>query len=195
MALLGAHMGSLSPSESQQSSQSQAQSGLWGPERAAINARTPGDIATLNAFGGAAPTGLPALDSMGLYPGQTNAFAQAIRQANSQFSGTAANRGMLSPENIGAIAGSAAQNVLPQFAPLISQNYAQQEQLGQSRFGQLVNLLQTYPGLLGQQSSSTSQGQAEGPGLGYQVLGSFAGGFGQALGSKVGAGGGAAKPT
>jgi hypothetical protein len=196
MALLGDIMGSMSPASSQQSSQSQAQSGLWGPERAAINARAPGDIT--NLWGqyndpNSIKTTLPQLDQTGLYPEQRFAALQAVNQGVSKLSGDTAARGWLSPENIGGIAGGATTNLMAQLFPLISQNIATREGASQNRFGQALQLLQAYPGLLGQQSSATSSGSAEGPGLGYQVLGSFAGGFGQALGSKIGAGGGGAK--
>lgn len=68
------------------------------------------------------PTPYPTLDAMGLFPGQRSGFDEAVKQSSSLFSGNLAARGFLSPENVGAIAGSAAQHVMPTFAPLIGTN-------------------------------------------------------------------------
>ena len=73
----------------------------------------------------------------GLYPGQEAGFAEAVRQATSRFSGGFANRGFMTPRTLGAIAGSAAQNVLPQFAPLMGQQISGENIL---RGGQITGL-------------------------------------------------------
>lgn len=72
------------------------------------------------------------LGPSGLYAGQEAGFAEAVRQAVGRLSGNFANRGFNTPRAIGAIAGSAAQNVLPQFAPLMGQQIgAENALLGQ----------------------------------------------------------------
>lgn len=104
---------------------------------------------------------LPALNPSGLYPAQNQAFQQAVQQAVSGLSGNYAQRGMLRPEAIGAIAGSAAQNVAPQFAPLIGQNIAaqaqvplQNEDIMRGRLADLFNALGiTITGLGGEATS------------------------------------------
>lgn len=179
----GGKGGFFDPSYQQQTQSSN--SGLLPADRALISARSPGQLQQLwdqgqSAYG--APAGLPELTANGLYAPQENAFASAIQQANSQFSGTAAGRGQLSPMNIGSIAGSAVQNVLPQFAPLIGQNVTNAlnmpEQIRQQRFAQLLALTGQYSGFLG----NTSQGQSTGTGagLGYSLANTFAGGAGAA---------------
>lgn len=78
----------------------------------------------------------PTLTATGLLPeqeaGLRQPFEQAVTQAMNRASGNFANRGFLRPENIQAIAGSAAQNVAPAFAPLYAdlaaQNVAQRTQ-------------------------------------------------------------------
>jgi hypothetical protein len=184
-------MGSFDPEQSQQTQSSQQ--GLWGNERAAIAGRTPGDVTQLWNAGTTAyntPSTLMPLDNLGLYAPQRNAFDQAIRQANSQFSGAAAGRGQLSPDNIGAIAGSAAQNVVPQFAPLIGENVRNATLIPEveraNRFGQLQAILQTYPGLLG--GTSEGQGTREGAGLGFNFANSFLTNFGSSLGGSAAGG-------
>lgn len=109
------------------------------------------------------PYTLPGLTSTGLYEPQQNAFSEAVRQALSQTSGNFAQRGFNRPENIQAIAGSAAQNVAPQFAPLIGQNIQAQaqvpllqNQLDTARLTQLMNYLGLGANLLGGQSQSFS---------------------------------------
>ena len=109
------------------------------------------------------PYALPELTSSGLYGEQQNAFTEAIKQAMSRVGGNFAQRGFLRPENIQAVAGSAAQNVLPQFAPLIGQNIQQranvpilQSQLDTARLAQLVNYLGLGANLLGGQAQGYS---------------------------------------
>lgn len=81
-----------------------------GMEDFAKNANVPG------------PVTLPELDSTGLYAPQRAAFDQAIKQSFSRASGSAAMQGQLRPEHFGNVAASAAQNVLPSFAPMMGQN-------------------------------------------------------------------------
>jgi len=114
------------------------------------------------AFQSVTPT---ALNAMGLYAGQQEGFNEAVKQAVGRLSGSFANRGFLRPEAVGAIAGSAAQNVLPQFAPLIGQQVAGQdifrqqlalapEQVRSQRQTELLNFLSALTQALGQQASS-----------------------------------------
>ena len=80
------------------------------------------------------------LNAMGLMPQQEEGFRRAVMTAMSGNSADYANRGFLRPENINAIAGSAAQNVMPQFAPLIGQQVVAPEQITQNRINQLLQL-------------------------------------------------------
>ena len=57
-------------------------------------------------------------------------FQEAVRQALGRTSSTYAGRGFNRPENIQAIAGSAAQNVAPQFAQLLANLGSQYQGLG-----------------------------------------------------------------
>lgn len=111
----------------------------------------------------------PTLTASGLLPEQQTSFEQAVRQAMTSASGNFANRGFLRPENIQAIAGSAAQNVAPQFAPLIERNVAQrtqapliQEDVTRQRFADLLNALGLGGTLLGGQSFSVGSGGSSG---------------------------------
>ena len=122
-----------------------------------------------------APTySLPSLTQTGLYPAQDQAFRQAVQQAVSGLSGNYAQRGMLTPDAIGAIAGSAAQNVAPQFAPLIGQNIQaqaqvplQNEDIMRGRLADLFNALGiTISGLGGE---STSYGSSKSMSVQAQV--------------------------
>ena len=122
------------------------------------------------------PYALPELTSSGLYGEQQNAFTEAIKQAMSRAGGNFAQRGFLRPENIQAIAGSAAQNVLPQFAPLIGQNIQQrasvpflQNQLDTARLTQLMNYLGLGANLLGGQAQSFSGGSSFGVDTGIRL--------------------------
>lgn len=71
----------------------------------------------------------PLLSERGLTQEQEAAFKtpfqQAVGEAFSRVSGNYANRGFNRPEAIGAIAGSAAQNVAPRFAELFANLAAQ----------------------------------------------------------------------
>ena len=138
-----------------------------------------------NRIGEPTPT-LP-LTPEGLFPQQQQAFRTAVQQALGTSSADFARRGFLRPENINAIAGSAAQNVMPQFAPLISQNVVQStltpEQVTQNRINQLMQLIGIYPGLLGGIGTQISQGQTNFPGFMQSIIPAFAGGVGEGLGS------------
>lgn len=131
------------------------------------NAPAFGDV-NAQPFQPITPTGL---NSMGLYGGQQDAFAEAVRQSLGQLSGNFANRGFNTPRAVGAIAGSAAQNVLPQFAPLMGQQISTQDQLRhqlslapeevrRSRNEQLVQFIQALSQALGPGSSSFGSGTA-----------------------------------
>ena len=113
------------------------------------------------------PTPTLPLTPEGLFPQQQQAFRTAVQQALGTSSSDFARRGFLRPENINAIAGSAAQNVMPQFLPLISQNVVQAaltpEQVTQNRINQLMQLIGIYPGLLGGIGTQISTGQTNFP--------------------------------
>ena len=118
----------------------------------------------------AAPTyAAPTLTASGLLPEQQNAFSEAVNQAMSRVSGNFANRGFLRPENIQAIAGSAAQNVAPGFAPMIAQNVAQRtqeplirEDITRNRFNDLLQALGIVPSALGGTSASIGKSSSFG---------------------------------
>ncbi len=113
------------------------------------------------------------LNALGLTQGQQGGFDQAVRQAMSQLSGGGAQRGFLNPEYAPALAASAAKQVMPQFAPLMSQNLADQfnqnmgnqqlqANLATTRMNQGLNLL---PNFRTQDQTSTQRG----PGVGYNA--------------------------
>ena len=114
----------------------------------------------------------PELSSRGLFAeqeaGLRQPFEQAVSQAMSRASGNFAQRGFLRPENIQAIAGSAAQNVAPAFANLYTNLAAQnvnqrtqaplvQEEMIRQRFSDLLAALGLTQNALGG-SSQTSSG-------------------------------------
>lgn len=114
------------------------------------------------------------LDAMGLTPGQRSGFDEAVKQAFSRSSGSSAMAGLLRPENFSAVAGSAAQQVLPQFAPLIAQNLGQQFNQGiqnnQQQFGMESDRLNKMLNALNQYQVST--GTQRGPGMAYNATNS-----------------------
>lgn len=157
-----------------------------------------GDISNLltDLFKGSAPglSSLPgqsfmpiqptALNEFGLYKGQQDAFGEAVSQALGKLSGNFANRGFNTPRSINAIAGSAAQNVLPQFAPLMGQQIGAQDQFRHQlslapeevrlkRQQQLTEFFQALSQALGQ--TSTSFGNASSFSVGGNVGGGSAG--------------------
>lgn len=121
------------------------------------------------------PLGMPEVDEpTGLLKPQRAAFDEAVKQAFSRASGASALAGQLRPDNLSAVAGSAVQNVLPQFAPLIQEvsQYRQglsqvPETVFQQRMQQYLASLNAAPGLLGSQGT--------GAGLGYNALGAWMG--------------------
>ena len=136
--------------------------------------------------------GQQGVGASGLYPGQETGFAEAVRQATSRLSGGFANRGFMTPRAIGAIAGSAAQNVLPQFAPLMGQqiggeNILRGEQLrsqDQFRFAaeqlrqqEFYNYLQSLIAAMGGTSTGVGAGQMPiNTSVGYSYRGGGGGG-------------------
>lgn len=144
-----------------------------------------GRLSDTNPFGLDRSTGLTAPQMAGF-----NTLANTLF---SQFSGSGAARGMLSPENVGAIGGSALTQAAPQLLGQIFQNQLASEQAVGDRFGALRALLDTGTGLAGQQSKSTSV--TKGPNLLGQAvsgfanpaqLGQFFGGLGQLAGGASG---------
>mgnify|MGYP001611720645 CR=1 FL=1 len=122
----------------------------------------------------------PGLTSTGLYEGQQQlydtGFSQAVTQALSRFSGNEAARGFLQPNAVANIAGSAAQQVAPQFAamamPLAGQNILQSmlgpEQIDQSRINQYMDLIRT---MLSGGTGGTGQGSGSSNAFGFNVSG------------------------
>ena len=92
------------------------------------------------------------LNAMGLYPGQQAGFQEAVQQVLGKLSGNFADRGFNTPRAVQAIAGSAAQNVLPQFAPLMGQQIAGRDEL-------LRQLSLTPAALAGQENVQDIQAQ------------------------------------
>ena len=142
------------------------------------------------------PTPTLPLTPEGLFPQQQQAFQSAVQQALGVSSADSALRGYLRPEHINAIAGSAAQNVMREWGPLIGQNVVQStltpEQVTQNRINQLLQLISTYPGLMGTQGAGTtiSAGQTNFPSF-MQTFGtSMAGGLGSRAGGSLFSGGG-----
>lgn len=127
-------------------------------------------------FTGAAPT--MNLNAMGLTEGQQGGFEEAIRQAMSQLSGGGAQRGFLNPEYAPALAASSAKQVMPQFAPLISQNLSEQfgQNMGNQQFiaGLEQNRVNQGLNLLGNYRAASSKGDQQGQGLGYNLVSNFA---------------------
>lgn len=132
------------------------------------------------------PYQLPTLDASGLQAEQANAlqnpFQQAVNQALGRFSSIGASRGFLRPENVNAIAGAAAQNVAPQFAPLITgmatQNLQQrtqapliQEDLARQRFADLLQALGITGNLVGGSGTQASYGTQNSNWLGTALSG------------------------
>jgi hypothetical protein len=115
---------------------------------------------------------LPTLTSSGLYPQQQDAFSTAVQQALGQVSGSYAQRGFLRPENINAIAGSAAQNVMPQFMGLIGQNIQAPELVMQQRMNQFMDFLKTVLGAPGGTGQGSASAWNVGLGTGGQGVGS-----------------------
>lgn len=123
-------------------------------------------------FGAVSPT--MNLDSLGLTSGQRQGFDQAIKQAFSRSSGSSAMAGQLRPESMSNLAASAAQNVMPQFAPLMSQNLGMQFNQGlqnnQQQYGMEADRLNKMLGVLNQYQVNT--GKQRGPGMGYNATNS-----------------------
>jgi hypothetical protein len=102
------------------------------------------------------------LDETGLFPQQRGLFNTAVNQAFSRASASAGARGQRSPENLAGIAGSAAMNVGPQFAPLVGQQVKEAALLPDAvksqRLADMLNILQLIIGGLGGESSGTASG-------------------------------------
>lgn len=131
------------------------------------------------------------LGPTGLFPEQEQGFRTAVQQALSGFSGQYAQHGMLMPQHVDAIAGAAAQNVMPGFASMIGQNILSREQLPSARAADIANLIAIITGGLGGQAQSTGVSQSFYPTFGTNLANVFGigGGFGQGLGQSVGGGG------
>ena len=120
------------------------------------------------------PFGFPALTANGLFPQQEEAFRNALMQAMGGASGDWASRGFLRPENINAIAGSAVQNVMPQWGPLIGQNVYNAaltpENVAQQRWQQLLQWLGVAQGFAsGGQGTSVGSGSSNQSGFNFAI--------------------------
>jgi len=132
--------------------------------------------------------------STGLTAPQMAGFNKLASNLFSQFSGSGAARGMLSPENVGAIGGSALTQAAPQLLQQIFQNQVATEGAVGDRFGALRGLLDTGTGLAGSETHSTST--TKGPNLLGQAVSGWAspqgwGSFLSGVGSITNSGGGA----
>lgn len=96
------------------------------------------------------------LQDNGLTAPQLSAFRTLGDQLFSNESGRYASRGLLSPENAGAISGSALTQLAPQLLGQVFANQQANQQAKTDRFAMLKSLLDTGTGLLGQQSKATS---------------------------------------
>ena len=110
--------------------------------------------------------------STGLTAPQMAGFDKLAANLFSQFSGSGAARGMLSPENVGAIGGSALTQAAPQLLQQIFQNQVATEGAVGGRFGALNALLNTGTGLAGSETHSTSV--TKGPNLLGQAVSGWA---------------------
>lgn len=96
------------------------------------------------------------LDSNGLTTPQLSAFKTLSDQLFSNNSGRYASRGLLSPENAGAISGDALTQLAPQLMGQVFQNQLANEQAKVDRFAQLKGLLDSSQGFLGGEHHATS---------------------------------------
>lgn len=96
------------------------------------------------------------LDASGLTAPQLSAFKTLSDQLFSNNSGRYASRGLLSPENAGAVSGDVLTQLAPQLMGQVFQNQLANEQAKADRFAQLKGLLDSSQGFLGGESHSTS---------------------------------------
>jgi hypothetical protein len=137
---------------------------------------------------------MPTLNPNGFFDAQTAGVNELARQMFGNVSGDYASRGLLTPDNLGGVVGSAVTAAAPNLMSLIASNIQQQEAMKANRFQPLLNTLSTAPSLLGQENHSTYTQTA--PGIGYTFGSNLASSLGQGLGSSVfsGAGGKLAMP-
>ena len=115
-------------------------------------------------------------DLMGAVRGAVSpAFSEAVSQAMNKMSGNFGARGFNTPRAVSAIAGSAAQNVAPQFAELFANTAVQdaqgraqvpliQEDMARKRFADLLGALGINIQALGGQSEGSSYSKGFGTG-------------------------------
>jgi len=146
------------------SSQTDSYSGLRGTSQFG---RTAGDIGKGYQFGinlarnRASEDNPLGLNTTGLTDAQQAGFDKLAGNLFSQFSGSGAARGMLSPENVGAIGGSALTQAAPQLIGQILQNQMAGETAKQGRFAALSDILGSGSQALGSETHSRSE-QTEG---------------------------------
>jgi hypothetical protein len=104
----------------------------------------------------------------GLYADQANLLPTLVNLAGNKFSASGAARGMLSPENNGAIAGSVATALAPNLFSMISDNINNLRTAGGNMF---LGSLGTGVSSLGSQNES--YGSSNGPGIGYNMANQF----------------------
>lgn len=111
---------------------------------------------------------VPQLNSNGFFDSQMEGVNVFGRNLFNNISSNYANRGLLAPDNVAGVIGSAVREAAPTLMGQISQNMLIPEQIKQNRFGSLINTLGLVPGFLGGQSTSS------GSSSGTNVLSSWA---------------------
>lgn len=104
----------------------------------------------------------------GLYAEQNAMIPTLVNLAGNKFSANGASRGMLSPENNGAIAGSVATNLSPVLMSMISDNINNLRNAGGNMFLGGMNDAVSSLG-----SGSTGYSKSANPGIGYNMANQF----------------------
>lgn len=131
------------------------------------------------------------LNADGLLPQQTSGVNTLGRNLFSSISSNYAGRGLMAPDNVAGVIGSAVREASPQLMNMIGQNVRDSilipEAVRQGRFAQLQNAMGLYPALLGSESHSTSSGG----GIGYNFANQAGTNLAQWLNPQTWMGGGA----
>lgn len=164
-------------------------SGLRSRDNDAFNKianRTPGDYNFLqNNLQSWAKSPIPGLNlgADGLLAEQRAGVNTLGQNLFSAVSGNYAKMGLMNPQNVSGVIGSAVTQASPGLLDLIGSNVRDSilmpEQIKQNRFAALNNAMSAVPGLLGQESHMT--GRTTSPGIGYTFGNSFANTLGQGL--------------
>ena len=169
-------MGWGSAAYGQSNSESEQSQGLTPAYRNWFSAQAPGEFGRLQGFADQArqdPGGLgyrSVVDQLlpigryGLPTGATEGVAQLGRDLYSQYSGSRANRGFRSPDNLEAVLGDALRMASPQLIPLSTQFAMQRAQMApalqQSAFGYGAAPFDAIRNILASTGSGTSSSNA-----------------------------------